>query len=195
MVSPLRRLVIATTMGVVVSLLITVATLGVNPALAYAMAAPMFWAREIFCVTLSGVGLLAILRLTQPGRRLGSIAAAIALPVIIMWIVAALVLFVAAPQERMALIVGRTAVVCPLLITSIAVPLFVAFMLAIRGLAPTRLSLTGATGGFAAGAIAALVYTVHCPELAAPFLGLWYLLGMLIPACCGAWLGPRLLRW
>jgi hypothetical protein len=49
--------------------------------------------------------------------------------------------------------------------------------------------------GFAAGAMGALVYSVHCPELAAPFLGFWYLLGMLIPTAIGMALGPRLLRW
>ena len=31
--------------------------------------------------------------------------------------------------------------------------------------------------------------------LAAPFSGLWYLLGMLIPAALSAAIGPRLLRW
>jgi hypothetical protein len=40
-----------------------------------------------------------------------------------------------------------------------------------------------------------LVYALHCPELAAPFLAIWYLLGMLIPTAIGAWLGPRPLRW
>jgi hypothetical protein len=64
-----------------------------------------------------------------------------------------------------------------------------------KGLAPTRLRLAGAAMGFAAGAMGALVYSVHCPELAAPFLGFWYLLGMLIPTAIGMALGPRLLRW
>lgn len=31
--------------------------------------------------------------------------------------------------------------------------------------------------------------------LAAPVLGFWYLLGMLIPTAAGALLGSRLLRW
>jgi hypothetical protein len=35
----------------------------------------------------------------------------------------------------------------------------------------------------------------HCPEMAAPFLGIWYVAGMAIPALAGALLGPRLLRW
>jgi len=66
---------------------------------------------------------------------------------------------------------------------------------AIRGLAPTRLRLAGAAAGLLSGAVGALVYCLHCPELEAPFLGFWYLLGMLIPTAVGALLGPRLLRW
>ncbi|HWT72548.1 MAG TPA: NrsF family protein, partial [Oxalicibacterium sp.] len=38
-------------------------------------------------------------------------------------------------------------------------------------------------------------YCLHCPELAAPFVGFWYVLGMLIPTAAGALLGPRVLRW
>jgi hypothetical protein len=64
-----------------------------------------------------------------------------------------------------------------------------------KGLAPTRLRLAGAAAGFVAGATGTLVYCVHCPEMAAPFLGFWYVLGMLIPTTVGALLGNRLLRW
>ena len=46
-----------------------------------------------------------------------------------------------------------------------------------------------------AGAIAALVYALHCPEMEAPFIGVWYVAGMLIPAAAGALLGPFVLRW
>ncbi len=55
--------------------------------------------------------------------------------------------------------------------------------------------MSGAAAGLLAGSLGALVYCLHCPELAAPFLGTWYLLGMLIPALIGSLLGPRLLRW
>jgi hypothetical protein len=64
-----------------------------------------------------------------------------------------------------------------------------------KGLAPTRLRLAGAAAGLLAGTTGALVYCLHCPELEAPFLGFWYLLGMLIPTAVGALLGSRLLRW
>jgi hypothetical protein len=120
---------------------------------------------------------------------------AVAIPIVAMWLLAAIALLGAPPQARVALLLGRTASVCPFLIAAIASPLLVAFIWALRGLAPTRLRLTGAACGFAAGSLGALVYTLHCPELAAPFLGLWYLLGILIPTALGACFGPRLLRW
>jgi len=46
-----------------------------------------------------------------------------------------------------------------------------------------------------AGALGALVYALHCPETATPFLAVWYVVGMAIPTALGAILGPRLLRW
>ena len=61
--------------------------------------------------------------------------------------------------------------------------------------APTRLRISGALAGFAAGALATLVYTLHCPESGAPFVAVWYRLGMLIPTTAGALLGPRILHW
>jgi hypothetical protein len=64
-----------------------------------------------------------------------------------------------------------------------------------KGLAPTRLALAGAAAGLLAGSAGALIYALHCPEMEAPFLAIWYLLGMLIPTAVGAAIGPRLLRW
>jgi len=109
--------------------------------------------------------------------------------------IAAASLLAAAPQQRAELIFGQTASVCPFLIALLSVPLFLALVWTMRGLAPTRLRLAGAAAGLAAGAVGALVYSLHCPELAAPFLGIWYVLGMLMPTALGALLGPLLLRW
>ena len=77
----------------------------------------------------------------------------------------------------------------------LSAPVFVAVIWAMRGLAPTRLRLAGAAAGLLAGAVGTLVYSVHCPEVEAPFIGFWYLVGMMIPTTVGAVLGPRLLRW
>ena len=155
----------------------------------------MFWIREAFCAALALLGFAAVTRLARPGTRLGFVTAGIGTVVMVMWIFAATVLLTAPAQNRSHLLLGTTAGVCPFLIALVAAPLFFSFLWVLRELAPTRLRLAGAAAGFAAGSLGALVYSLHCPELAAPFLGTWYLIGMLIPTALGAWFGPRLVRW
>jgi hypothetical protein len=190
-----RRPLIAIAVGGAAAIGLTVAVLGLNPGLGRAAAVPMFWVREIFCLALGVLGLMAVTRLARPGMPLGRVSASIAIPVVVMWLLAAIALAGAPAPGRLPLLLGRSARVCPFLIAFVASPLFAACIVALRGFAPTRLRLAGAAAGFAAGSLGALAYTLHCPELAAPFLAVWYLLGILIPTALGAWLGPQLLRW
>jgi hypothetical protein len=189
------RYLLAVGGGSLAALALMATTLKLNPALPQELSEPMFWVRETFCASLGVIGLVGIARLARPGRPLGLIPVGIALPVIAMWALAAVILLTAPSPSRAQLIFGRTARVCPFLIAMIAAPVFFALVWALRGLAPTRLRLTGGIAGFAAGSIGALVYSLHCPELAAPFIGIWYLLGITICASLGVWAGPRLLRW
>lgn len=190
-----RRFRLALGAGTLIAVALTAGILHLNPALSRYLSEPMFWIREAYCLALSAVALVAVHRLARPGRRLGLVPAALALVVIAMWALAVVALAQASPQRRPQLVFGATAAVCPFLIALIAAPLLIAHLWIMRNLAPTRLALAGAAAGLAAGSMAALVYTLHCPELAAPFIGIWYLCGILIPTMLGAWLGPALLRW
>jgi hypothetical protein len=181
--------------GLLAAIAMTAGILRLNPALSHEVFEPMFWVRESYCVILGSLGLAAVTRLGRPGIRLGLVPAGIGAVVIITWILAVTVLLAAPPAKRGHLLLGDTAAVCPFLIALVAAPLFVAFTWVLRDLAPTRLRLAGAAGGFAAGSFGALAYSLHCPELTAPFIGVWYLLGMLIPTAIGALLGPRLMAW
>jgi hypothetical protein len=189
------RYLLAVGGGSLAALALMATVLKLNPALPQELSEPMFWAREAFCMSLGMVGLVGIARLARPGRPLGLIPVGIALPVIAMWALAGLILLNTPSPGRAHLIFGRTARVCPFLIAMISVPPFFALIWALRDLAPTRLRLTGGIAGFAAGSIGALAYSLHCPELAAPFIGIWYLLGITLCATLGVWVGPRLLRW
>ena len=181
--------------GALIALLLAVVALHVHPALGQEALQPMFWVREGYCALLGVLGCVLLGSLGRPGARPGAALAGIPAAVLLMWALALTSLVKSPAAARGALILGSTAAACPLLITLLASPIFVALTWALRGRAPTQLRLTGTALGFAAGALGALVYTVHCPELAAPFLAVWYLLGMLIPAAVGGWAGPRLLRW
>jgi hypothetical protein len=191
----MRRYALAIAGGMLGALAITAGILHFNRTLSHEVLEPMFWIRGAYCAALGSLGLAAIARLARPGIRLGVVPAGIGIVVIAMWVFAALILSMAPAQHRAHLLLGSTAAVCPFLITLVAAPLFVAFLWVLRGLAPTHLRSAGAAAGFAAGALGALTYSLHCPELTAPFIGVWYLLGMLIPTAIGASFGPRLLRW
>ena len=193
--APGHRFVLALGYGGLAAALLMAFMLGVRPDLVQALRLPMFWAKLGFTGSLAAASAVAAIRLSRPGASLAAVPAVLAAIVLAMWALAALSLARAAPGQWPELVFGQTWRVCPFLIAVLSVPVFVAVLWAMQGLAPTRLRLAGATAGLLAGTSAALVYCVHCPELTAPFIGLWYVLGMLIPAGAGALLGPRLLRW
>jgi hypothetical protein len=190
-----QRFALGMTAGALAALILTAGVLQVNLALPDEVSEPAFWVRELYCASLGALAVLAVARLARLGARLGLLPAGIAAVVLVMWILSATTLLSAASQKRVHLLLGATFVVCPFLIAFVSAPLFLSFLWILKDLAPTRLRWAGAGAGFAAGSIGALVYTLHCPELTTPFIGTWYLLGMLIPTTLGAWLGPPLLRW
>lgn len=168
---------------------------GVRPDLAGAARDPMFWVKLAFPIVLFAAALLAATRLGRPGVRAGHAAEAVLVAVGAIWALAAVTLLAAAPGERIGLVLGRTWASCPFNIAFLSVPAFAAAFWAMQGLAPTRPRVAGAYSGLLAGALGAAVYCLHCPEMAPPFLGTWYLLGMALPAAAGAAAGPLLLRW
>jgi hypothetical protein len=190
-----RRYSLALVWGGLGAMLLMATLLGVRADLAEAVRLPMFWLKLGFPICLAVAALFAATRLSRPGVRLGRVPAALAAPVIVVWLMAAYALLGAPSDERLALLLGNTWTVCPLLIALLSLPTFAGTLWAMQGLAPTRPALAGAAAGLLAGAVATAVYALHCPEMAAPFLATWYLLGMLIPTAAGALLGPRLLRW
>ncbi|MGV3572875.1 MAG: NrsF family protein [Ramlibacter sp.] len=175
--------------------LAAVLLMGARPDLADAARLPMFWIKLLVPASVAAAAVVALWRLGHPGMRLGRLPAAAALPLALLWLVAALALLAAPAGERLGLVFGRTWLECPLLITLLSVPALVLAFRAARELAPTRLPLTGAAAGLFAGAAAAAAYAIHCPESQAPFLAAWYVLGMLIPTAAGTLLGRRLLHW
>ncbi len=190
-----RRYGLALGWGAFGTMLLMAIMFGVRPDLAAAARLPMFWVKLAFPAALLAGALLATLRLSHPGVALGGVPAAIATPVLALWLLAVVILLGAASGEREKLVFGDTWASCPFNIGILSMPLFGALMWAMKGLAPTRLALAGAAIGLLSGTGGALVYALYCTEMAAPFIGIWYLLGMLIPTALGAMLGPRLLRW
>jgi hypothetical protein len=190
-----RRYATAIGWGAFGATLLMAILLGVRDDLGRAALQPMFWVKLVYVISIAMASLFVLSRLSRPGSSMAGVAPALAAPLILIWALAAIALTGASTTERESLLFGRTWASCPFLIATLSVPVFVAVTWAMKELAPTRLGLAGGAVGLASGAIGAIVYSLHCQEMGAPFLATWYLLGMLIPAVIGTLLGPRLLRW
>ncbi len=190
-----QRFALATLAGIAGAAVLMLALFGLRPGLLATMALPMFWGKLAFAAALATAGLMLLRRMGRPGMAVGRTAAWLAVPPLLLWALAAFALAQVPSAERLPLVLGSTWRTCPFNIAALSVPAFVAGFWALKGAAPTRLAWAGAGAGLLAGALGALVYALHCPEMAAPFLAVWYLAGMAIPTALGAFLGPRLLRW
>lgn len=190
-----RRMAQALLLAVPVSLAIVLLGYGVRPDLSLVMTAPPFWVKLGLPLCLAVAAASTLARLAVPGVALRGAALAVAAPVVLLWALGLLSWFSLPVDARMPALLGQSWRSCPLSIALIASPVFVAALLALRQLAPTRPAAAGAAAGALAGGAGAAIYALHCVELTLPFLAVWYVLGMLIPVLAGAWLGPRLLRW
>jgi len=190
-----RRLALGLGAGAVASTVLMLVWLGLRPDIMTALGTAMFWVK-FFYAALAAAGLaVALSRLARPGGRLGWLVGIAAAPFVLMALMAVGKLAVAAPEARMHLMMGVTASVCPWRIYIIGLPLLAGAVWAVRGLAPTRLTLAGLVAGGCAGAISAVIYGFHCDETAAPFVAIWYTLGMAAVAALGGLAGSRWLRW
>lgn len=182
--------------GILLATAIMVALFKIRPDIDDATMLPMFWVKLLLPMAAAWASLSLVMRLARPGIPPGRMLKII-FPALLgfIWLLALVSLMQAEPGARQELIFGRTWLKCIFLIPFLALPIFVAVFGMLRGLAPTRLTLAGAAGGLFAGTASAAIYAVHCHELSAPFIGIWYVIGMLIPAAVGALLGRQLLKW
>jgi hypothetical protein len=190
-----RRFWMPLAAAVALSVALVLASVGPRADWRDAVLLPMFWMKLAFPAATALAAAVLLRELGHPGARTRTASAWLALPVAIVWAMAALALAGANPGARAGLLLGNSWLQCLASIPALSVPAFVLALRAARSLAPTRLALTGAVAGLVAGAVAALAYALYCDEMQAPFLATWYVLGMLVPAACGALAGPRLLRW
>jgi hypothetical protein len=178
-----------------VALAAVAAGLGLRPDLGQAVGDGMFWMKAAYAVVLALAGLWCAERLARPaGSPRGGVALVTA-ALATMAAVAVARVFLAPESDRMAMWFGASWRACPGYILALSLPTLALALLAIRSLAPTRLSLAGAAAGLFAGGVAAAAYGLHCTESSPAFLATWYSLGMALSAAVGALAGPWALRW
>ena len=190
----LRWLALGLAGGVALCALAMMTLLAPRPDLHAAMAQSAFWIKIGYTLALAVLGFIIVERQARAGADAQLPVTALAVPVVALTVLASIAL--SSPRANSAkLLMGDTWMICPWLIVALSLPVFAGLFLALRQLAPTQLTLAGAAAGLAAGASAATVYGFHCTEMAAPFILIWYNLGIAIAAGLGALLGRHMLRW
>lgn len=190
-----RRLGAALAAGMAVSAVLMAAGLGIRHDLGAALHGAAFWMKTGYVGSMAMLAAAAAVRLARPDTVLPRWLWLFSVPVLVIAALAGIQMAESPPQDWAALWLGKTWKVCPFLVLGLSIPIFIALTRALAKLAPTRLRATGALAGVTAGASAALVYCLHCPESAAGFLLVWYSGGISLAGAIGALLGPRLLRW
>ncbi len=189
-----RKLLAALVVGGAVTFALVALWLRFQP-LEAAVRQPWFWMKASYTGLLTIAAAFSIKRLSAPGAPLKTAPWVALLIVLAMLALGSAQLLAAAPGGRLALWLGRSWKVCSPLILLLALPIYACLVVALRALAPTRPALTGAAAGLTAGALAATIYGLHCPEQAAAFVATWYTLGIAAATALGALVGRRALRW
>jgi len=190
----MRTLLAAIALGLAGSALVMLLALGLRHDLVAALSSFGLWLKLAYTFAIAAFGFWLVERAGRPGAPFTLGLRLLALPVLVIALVAAAQLLT--PGADMPdLVMGHSARVCPFLVVMVSLPMLIASFWGLRRLAPTRLTLAGALAGLFAGGAGAFVYAFHCPETAAPFVALWYSAGILLTAGIGALMGPRLLRW
>lgn len=190
-----NRLLLGLGVGAAVSAAVMLLWLGLRPDMEPAMATPMFWMKLVYALSIAAFGFGLADRLARPDGEGGMFRWLLFVPLAVIVAMALYRWFEAPPDRHMAMIMGGSAQVCARNIVILSLPVFVGLSWSLKALAPTRLTLAGAVAGVLAGAAGTFIYAFHCTEAAAPFVAIWYTLGIGLMGLLGALLGRVMLRW
>ncbi|MCR2747705.1 DUF1109 domain-containing protein [Limnobacter parvus] len=192
-ISLASRLIPAGIAGGLLAAAMVLSVLGLIPSEMFSEPGP--WIKIAYAGTLAFGAAWLLARLGRPGASGKQATTALVGAVSIMGLAGAASYFATPEVERMEALMGHSWLVCPWAILGLSLPVMVGSFWAMKGFAPTRLISAGMACGLFSGAVAAVAYALACTEPAAPFIAIWYTLGIALCGAVGAFLGPRLLNW
>jgi hypothetical protein len=190
-----RTLRVALGTSAILALGITIVGLGVRSDLMTTRALIFVVIKLFFAVGIVSLALVYLTRLARPGAQRKTSSFLIAMPFLIIVVLAAISLGLAPSSHWDKMIAGDQWLECLVSVPVIAIVSFAISIWAVRRAAPTNLARTGAFAGLIAGGVSAMAYALHCTDDSLPFVAVWYGGTIVLCTLAGAALGPRLLRW
>lgn len=187
------RLAAALGAGFVVAALLVIVFLHMRPDIGVNIDAVLM--KAAFAAMIAVLSLPLALKLLRPGQSLGWRAGAAAAFIAIAIVLGLVSLAGAAPQQRLAKLMGGGFPWCVALIPVLAAPSAALLVWLMRGFAPTNLALAGAAIGAAAGGIGAVAYAMYCPVDSVAFVTIWYSAAIALCAALGSLIASKFLRW
>jgi hypothetical protein len=190
-----RRIAVGLVAGAVITALLIAALLGIRTDLDLAMRGFPFWMKWGYTISLGVGAIIVTTSLARPDTTKLRWLWLLSVPMLLLAGIGVAEMVHAPSGTRLAVWLGVSWGKCPWLVLMLSLPIFVGLLWSFRRFAPTRLRAAGAAAGLTAGAWAATLYCLHCPEVSAIFVLTWYSLGIALATGLGAVLGPRVLRW
>ena len=190
-----QRVVFGLLIGGMAATALMIPWMGLRPDLPGAMMTAPFLMKWAYTISLGLIAATAVLHVARPDAPAWSGIWLVLVPVVLLGAMSGVELATTPLAQWVPMGLGRSWDECSARVALLALPVFAGLLWSFRSLAPTRLRSAGAVSGLAAGAFAATVYGLHCPEVSATFVLTWYTLGIATAAGFGALVGPRLLRW
>lgn len=190
-----QRIAVGTIGGAAIAIALMIAFLGLRSDLGTAVQSFPLWMKWGYTSSVGMVATAATSILARPEAARWHWLWLIAAPIVLLTGIAIAQLADASQGTVLDMWLGQSWASCPWRVLLLSLPIFVGLLWSFRQFAPTRLRMAGAVAGLSAGAWAATLYSLHCPEVSAMFVLTWYSLGIGLATSLGALLGPRLLRW
>jgi hypothetical protein len=186
------RLLAYTSVAAVATLLIILSAMSRSPHLVHGVGATIAFTVAAATVLAAGAFRMSVV-LSRPEAQ--PTQAWIVVPVIV--IVAGIVAeLYHVPRDGWATrLFGQDPLACFISVWLLSVPILLAALLALRHGAPSQPRRAGVMAGLFAGAVAAALYTLHCPEDSLLFVAAWHIPAIALVAALGAAIAGRMLRW
>lgn len=178
------RLVEVAAAGLLGGILMILAWLGPRPDLEAALRTPVFWTKLGYAAVIAAGAGLSACRLAR-GRPWAPAPLIVAAVVAGGFLVFGAVQAQAMTPAALASLSWSKALVCIACILAIATPMLLFSSYGLASVDPERPRLVGFAGGVACGAVADIVFGLHCASSTFAFIAPWHTAGMLICGLAG----------